>query len=377
MRNPLLALNLFWGLISLIISGGGVAQQQRLFESGEFCHAVVVGPKSIRLPQHCLSPDSKSIHLEGIGSLDIKKIESSAFYNNSPIDTIIVVHLKKEVLAGMEPSGFSEPQVGHASGLKDGSQPCQITRISPASSLIYHSCFGSKGDSGRIIYQRGRPVGIHLGRYAGSPIAASGNGSSLDFGMGFDSIQYEPQGFKIKVSCCEKAEKAIKKAGDGIVNTLEHWKGEIKRVAAEIEKLPKVLSTDYLQEKTAAIRIPQVPKINLDLSGLKKELTWKDLLIVAGTSGVGLVVLAAYNFDEDRLGQDVKRELENGWELLIDALTPPGPPKNCESVHKDDMQECAADLKKEIETYKSKMKAKRGQLKSHIDSRIRRLQEQL
>jgi hypothetical protein len=359
----------------LLIGGSeGLAQQHRLYDSGEICSAVVVGSRSLRLPQHCLSADSHSVYLEGIGSLEIDRIETSTFLSLSPLDTILVVHLKQEFLAGMVTSNFSEPHVGQASSQKDGSHPCQISRIDRQSSLIYHSCFDAKGESGRIIYQRGRPVGIHLGRYAGSPIAAAGNGSSLDFGMGFEALQYEPQGFKVKVSCCKKAGKILQKAGDAIVNTVEHWRNEIKRVASEIEKLPRVLSTEYLQEKISAVRMPNVAKINLDLGGVEK-MQWKDVLIIGVTGGVGLAALIYYDFDEERLGRDVERELENGWAWLVDVLSPPGPPEKCKSVHKDDMEECADKLRKEIQTYKSKMAAKRGQLKTYVDGRIRKLQE--
>jgi hypothetical protein len=39
------------------------------------------------------------------------------------------------------------------------------------------------------------------------------------------------------------------------------------------------------------------------------------------------------------------------------------------------MEECAAQLKKEIQSYKDKMRAKRASLQSHIDGRIRKLEE--
>jgi hypothetical protein len=157
------------------------------------------------------------------------------------------------------------------------------------------------------------------------------------------------------------------------VKSVEHFKTELKRVSAELDKLPKVLSTEYLQSKVATIKMPEV-KIDISLGGLEKDLTWKDLLIVASTGGVGLAVLAAYNFDEDRLGRDIERELENGWDWFRDRITAK-PPKKCESVHRDDMEECAAQLKKEIQSYKDKMRAKRASLQSHIDGRIRKLEE--
>jgi hypothetical protein len=379
MKHLFLGLKIIWVLLLAGLSNQTFAQQQRLFESGAFCSVVMVGPKAISLPQHCLVPDARYIHLEDLGSLEIERVESLTSYNLSPLDTILVVHLKEKIMVG-DASQFSEPYIGEASGQRDGSRPCRIIKIEQGKSLFYHSCFSNKGESGRIIYQAGNPVGIHLGRYAGIPIAAVGNGSDLDFSSGFDALQYEPQKFRIKVSCCKKAEKLVRKIGDGIsdigdgiAKSLEHFKTEIKRVSEEIEKLPRVLSTEYLQSKVSAIKMPEV-KLEISLGGLEKELTFKDLLIVGATGGIGLAVLAAYNFDEDRLGRDIERELENGWEWFRDRLTAK-PPKKCESVHRDDMEECAVQLKKEIQSYKDKMRAKRGTLKNHIDSRIRKLEE--
>jgi hypothetical protein len=39
------------------------------------------------------------------------------------------------------------------------------------------------------------------------------------------------------------------------------------------------------------------------------------------------------------------------------------------------MEKCTEQLKKEIESYKNKMTAKRGALRTYIDGRIRKLEE--
>jgi hypothetical protein len=86
---------------------------------------------------------------------------------------------------------------------------------------------------------------------------------------------YEAQG--LKISCCKNLEKAVDNIGNAIADgaeaikdfsekAVENVKAEIGRVSKDIEVLPKVFSVENVQNRLPEVKLPNIPKIEINQS---------------------------------------------------------------------------------------------------------------
>ncbi|WP_141735145.1 hypothetical protein [Oligoflexus tunisiensis] len=361
MKAMLMALMLMAG--SGAVSAAPDQQMFRALVDGRACIATVFSGNEILLPNHCVSEPYENVSLENIGSKKIESVRDFSEDARSDLfqtsERLLIVRLNENVFGEGRHITMKSPHLGFLDG--ELKKRCRVAYIESAMGFMAYHCPSWHGQSGRLLSQDGVPVGIHLGRLksSGLAIAALEKGPIIDLNAVFGN-DFEPE--KLKVSCCKKLKKAVDKVGqaiqdgvDSVGKVIENIKGEIKRLEDDVKSLPKVFSTDYLEEKTASIKGPKLPEFKVS------NVKWPEMSL----NFVGIperwFKKAGKRWDQAiYMFKELGRAAEVWWEIIADTKV--GTPNLCQgcpdpaprdicapSATELEKRECISNFEKAIE----------------------------
>lgn len=278
--------------------------QTKLMQDGGECYIIPVSFREFLIPSHCLQKQSKEVYLSGYGYQTIAFVGDINSRPEIREETILKVTLESPVF-GTELTirGFKRPLKTLSVSFGRDGESCKIRYINWRLNFLTYDCPSAPGDSGRILYQNGRPVGIHIGRFTNDGLAVASIRDGLDpnflrvYGENFDP--------ELKIRCCKKAKKAIKRivktvenAGQAVVDTggkllndagkaledgfkvvVKKTTSEIENLKKDIQTLPKVFSASYVESKIGEIKLPVLPSLSLSLPQVKFDWPKIDLNI--------------------------------------------------------------------------------------------------
>lgn len=330
------------------------------------CYATVYSSSEVLMPSHCVSFPYETVSLENVG---VKRIENVRDYvsnaSHDPFQIIsermLIIRLSEKVFEEPERFTMKAPRLGKLDSTDGAGNSCRVAYIELHKGFMAYQCQTWQGQSGRLVYQDGAPVGFHLGRLKsnGLAIAALEKGPTVDLRTEFGS-DFEPQ--KLKVSCCKKLKKAVDKIGqalqdgvDSVGKVIENAKKEIKRLEDDVKALPKVFSTEYLSEKTASIKGPKLPEFKISSA------KWPEMNLNAVAIPERWFKKAGKRWDQAvYMFKELGKAAEVWWEILKDTKV--GTPNLCQgcedppprdicapSATQQEKKECISNIEKALD----------------------------
>jgi hypothetical protein len=329
------------------------------------CYATVYSDSEILMPSHCVSLPYENVSLESIG---VKRIENVREYLNDIHDVfqigserMLIIRLSEKVFENSIPLTMKSPRLGKLDSIDGTKSSCTVAYIEHRKGFMAYECQSWHGESGRLVYQDGTPVGFHLGRLKsnGLAIAALDKGPVVELRTEFGN-DFEPE--KLKVSCCKKLKKAVDKVGqaiqdgvDSVGKVIENVKNEIKRLEDDVKTLPRVFSAEYLKEKTASIKGPQLPEFKTS------NVKWPEMNMDFVAIPERWFKKAGKRWDQAvYMFKELGRAAEVWWEILKDTKV--GAPNLCQgcedppprdicapSATQQEKKECISNMEKALD----------------------------